>query len=199
MIAPAILAWIGRYGYAAVAVGVFLESTGVPVPGETVVLAAAFAAAHEGGGLSLGRVIVTAAVAGVLGDNMGYFLGRRYGRAWLERHGRLVRLSPAQLMRLDAFFARFGPAAVAIARFVAGVRVMAAFAAGASHMAWGTFLIFNIVGAVLWSAAVGAAGYALGHGYTQAARWLGDAGVVLVLALLVALLATRIWRRARRQ
>jgi len=193
VISPAILAWIARYGYAAVALGVLLESAGVPVPGETVVLAASFASAH--GSLSLGIVIVVAAVAGVVGDNIGFVVGRRFGRALLERGGRWVFLTPERLTLMDAFFTRFGPAAVAIARFVTGVRVVAALAAGVSHMRWRTFLCFNILGAVLWASAVSVAGYALGHGYKQIARWLGGAGVAIVLTALVVVAAAWLVRR----
>jgi membrane-associated protein len=159
VISPAILAWIARYGYAAVALGVLLESAVVPVPGETVVLAASFAAPH--GSLSLGTVIIVAAVSGVLGDNIGFVIGRRFGRALLERGGRWVFLTPERLTLMDALFARFGPAAVTIARFVTGVRVVAALAAGVSHMRWRTFLCYNILGAVLWASAVSLAGHVL--------------------------------------
>jgi membrane protein DedA with SNARE-associated domain/membrane-associated phospholipid phosphatase len=193
---PTLLAWVGRYGYAAVALGVLLESAFLPMPGETMAFLGAFAAAH--GGLSLGWVIAAVVGGAIVGDNLGYFLGHRFGRDWLERHGRWVLLSPARLTRMDGFFARFGPAAVTIARFVTGVRVVAAFAAGASRMRWGTFLVYNFVGAVLWGAAVCTAGYALGRGYAGLATGLGHVGVVVVLTLLVALLTVWVWRRARR-
>jgi membrane protein DedA with SNARE-associated domain len=193
VIAPAILEWIGRYGYAAVALGVLLESAGVPVPGETVVLAASFASAH--GSLSLGIVIVVAAVSGVLGDNIGFVIGRRFGRALLDRRGRWVFLTRERLTLMDAFFARFGPAAVAIARFVTGVRVIAALAAGVSHMRWRTFLVYNILGAVLWASAVSLAGYALGHGYKRIAGWLGGAGVAIALTALVIVAGVWLVRR----
>lgn len=188
--------WIGHYGYAAVALGVLLESAFLPLPGETMAFAAAFAAAH--GRLSLGWVIAAVVGGAVVGDNLGYVLGRRVGREWVERHGRWVFLSPARLTRMDAFFARFGPAAVTIARFVAGARVVAAMAAGTSRMRWHTFLLYNVVGAVLWTATVCGAGYALGRGYTQLATTLGRAGIVVALALLVTLLGVWVWRRLRR-
>lgn len=197
MFGAAALAWITQYGYAALALLVFLESAGLPLPGETALLAAAFAAAH--GSLSLPLVILTAAAAAVVGDNLGYYLGRRYGRGWLERHGRWVLLSPARLERMDGFFARFGPAAIAIARFVAGVRVVAAFAAGVARMPWRQFLIFNIIGAVLWAATAGVVGFALGRGYGRLSRSLGRAGFVALITAAAVVLVLWVVRRARPQ
>lgn len=189
----AVLAWFARFGYLGVAVGVFLESAGVPVPGETALLAAAFGAAR--GALTLHWVIATAALASMLGDNLGFALGRRLGRGWLERHGRRVLLTPERLAQVDHFFARHGAPAVAIARFVTGVRVVAALAAGTSQMAWRTFLLWNVVGATLWATAVGLVGYAVGRGYAQVGAWFGRAGLVLGLVVPAALLAAWLLRR----
>ena len=117
-------AWLTQYGYVGLALGVFLESAGLPVPGETALLVAALAAAH--GSLSLPLVMITAASAGILGDNLGFAVGRRFGRPWLERFGPHFLLSPARLARADAFFARWGGPAIALARFAPGVRVVLA-------------------------------------------------------------------------
>src|SRR5881397_1976381 len=104
-------AWLldlfARYGYFVVFGGVFLENTGLPVPGETMLLAGA-ALAHQGQ-LSLPRVIVVAIAAATLGDNLGFFIGRRGGRRIAERHGRRIGVTPAVLDRFDAFFHRHGP------------------------------------------------------------------------------------------
>ncbi|HYL30913.1 MAG TPA: bifunctional DedA family/phosphatase PAP2 family protein [Gemmatimonadales bacterium] len=188
--------WLGRYGYGGVALGVFLESAGVPIPGETVLLAAAFAAAH--GVLALPVVIAVAAAAGVLGDNLGYALGRRWGRPWVERHGRWLLLSPSRLERADRFFGRFGPVAVALARFVTGIRVVAAVSAGVSRMPWPTFLRYNVLGAAAWAGAVGLVGYAFGKGWQGLARWAGAAGTALGLLVVVGLVAAWLFPRARR-
>lgn len=194
----AALPWLERYGYAGLAVGVFLESAGVPVPGETVLLAAAFGAAH--GALSLPWVIAVAAVASILGDNLGFAIGRRLGRGWVERHGHRLWLTPARLARVDEFFGRYGAWAVALARFVTGVRVVAAFAAGTSRMRWRVFLLFNVVGAVAWATLVSLAGFLVGRGYAGVAAWLGRSGVVLALvvpALLLAAWLLHRWSRGR--
>lgn len=160
--AQTFLHWLGSYGYAGLAVGVFLESMGLPLPGETALLVAAFAAGS--GRLHLPIVIAVAAFAGILGDNLGYLLGRRLGRSWIERHGRRFFVTPERLARMDRFFDRFGPAAIALARFITGVRVVAAFAAGVARLAWGKFLAFNVLGALVWATTIGLLGYAAGRG-----------------------------------
>lgn len=197
-LSAALLPWIERYGYAGLAIGVFLESAGVPVPGETALLAAAFGAAH--GALSLPWVIAIAAVASILGDNLGFAIGRRLGRGWVERHGHRLWLTPARLARVDEFFGRYGAWAVVLARFVTGVRVVAAFAAGTSRMRWRVFLLFNVVGAVAWATLVSLAGFLMGRGYAGVSAWLGRSGVVLALVVPAVLLAAWLlhrWSRGR--
>ena len=191
-----LLAALARWGYAGVALGVFLESAGVPVPGETALIAAAFGAAH--GVLSLPWIIVVASAASILGDNLGFAVGRRLGRGWVEQHGHRVLLTPARLQRVDAFFERFGPMAVALARFVTGVRVVAALAAGTSRMPWPVFLRYNVLGAVAWAVLVSLFGYALGRGYAGAATGGGHAGAVLAVVIPVVLVAAWMLMRNRR-
>src|SRR5437867_6299249 len=93
-----------RFGYGVVALGVFLENLGVPVPGETILLAAGFFARR--GNLRLVDVMVIGAIAAILGDNFGYFIGRRGGRAFVLRYGRYLGLTPERLASVDRFFAR---------------------------------------------------------------------------------------------
>ncbi len=144
---------VGRYGYVVVFFGVFLENAGLPVPGETVLLATAFFA-HQGT-LSLSWVIGLAVAAAILGDNLGYWIGRRGGRPLAARHGRLVGLTPARIAMLEAFFSRHGAKTVFLARFVTGLRVFAALFAGMSGLPWRRFLFFNAAGAVTWATTVG--------------------------------------------
>jgi undecaprenyl-diphosphatase len=173
-----------RYGYAVVFAGVFLENTGLPVPGETALLAGA-ALAHSGR-LSLWRVIVTAIVAAILGDNLGFFIGRRGGRWLLERHGGRVGLTAARLADFDRFFNRYGAKTVFAARFITGLRVVGAVLAGASELRWPTFLVYNATGAVVWCSAVAAAGYALANSWDTLERWIGRTGVIgLVIAVVL--------------
>lgn len=191
-----LLATLSKWGYAGVALALFLESAGVPVPGETALIAASFGAAH--GVLALQWIIVVAFTATVLGDNLGFAIGRRLGRGWAERHGSRVLLTPSRLHRIDAFFDRFGPVAVALARFVPGVRVLGALAAGTSGMRWPVFLRYNVLGAIAWVSIVSFAGFALGRGYAAAGVLMGRAGVVLLVVVPVALLSAWLLIRLRR-
>jgi len=153
------------------------------VPGETILLAGAVLARF--GHLSLAWVIAIAIVGAVLGDNLGFLIGRRGGRVLLER-GRLFGLSAARLAQFDAFFARHGAKTVFIARFVTGLRVVGAVLAGASTLPWGRFLFFNVAGAVTWAATFGAVGYALGYSWETIERWIGHLGLVLLLVIAAA-------------
>jgi undecaprenyl-diphosphatase len=185
-----------RYGYAVVFGGVFLENTGLPVPGETMLLAGA-ALAHYGQ-LSLGWVIVTAIAGATLGDNLGFFIGRRGGRQIAERHGWRVGLTPRLLERFDEFFARHGPKTVFAARFITGLRVVGAVLAGGSGMAWPVFLFYNATGAVVWCTAVAFAGYSLAYSWETLERWIGRTGLVaLALVVAVAIIGMMRARRSR--
>ncbi len=173
-----------RYGYAVVFFGVFLENAGLPVPGETALLAGA--ALAKFGRLSLFWVIVTAVGGAILGDNLGFFIGRRGGRALAERHGSKVGLTRKRLEQFDRFFDRHGPKTVFVARFVTGLRVFCAVLAGASGLKWSTFLFYNATGAVVWATAIGAAGYVLAYSWNTLERWIGDSGLI-ALAVVVAI------------
>jgi membrane protein DedA with SNARE-associated domain len=179
-----------RYGYAVVFAGVFLENMGLPVPGETTLLAGA-ALAHFGS-LSFRWVVVTAIAGATLGDNLGFLIGRRGGRTIAERHGWRFGLTPTRLAELDRFFARHGPKTVFVARFITGLRVVGALLAGASGMRWQTFLVYNASGAVVWCTAVAAAGYALGQSWDLLETWIGRTsliGLAIVAALVVVWIA----------
>jgi membrane protein DedA with SNARE-associated domain len=190
-------AWVvdlfAKYGYAAVFGGVFLENTGLPVPGETMLLAGAAFAQY--GWLSLPRVIVTAIAAAILGDNLGFLIGRWCGRSLAERYGARVGLTKQRLAQFDRFFHRHGGRTVFIARFITGLRVFGAVLAGASGLRWATFLFYNATGAVVWATAVGVAGYVLGESWDRLEHWIGRSsliGLALVCAvILVAVLRAR--------
>jgi membrane protein DedA with SNARE-associated domain len=183
-----------RYGYAVVFAGVFLENAGLPVPGETALLAGA-ALAHYGR-LSLAGVIVTAIIAAVLGDNVGFLVGRRAGRGLIERHGWRIGLTHARLDQFNEFFARHGAKTVFIARFITGLRVFCAVLAGASRLRWSTFLFYNATGAVVWSTTIALAGYALGESWDRLERVIGRSG--LIAFIIVAALAVFAIVRGRR-
>lgn len=183
-----------RYGYAVVFLGVFLENTGLPVPGETMLLAGA-ALSHYGR-LKLQWVVLTAIGGAILGDNLGFFIGRRYGRGLVERYGSHIGFTRARLAQFDTFFRRHGGRTVFIARFITGLRVVGAVLAGASAMPWKTFLIFNAAGAVAWATTFGTVGYLLGYSWETIERWIGHLGLVFLIVIAAAGVAAFI--RSRR-
>src|SRR5438270_499641 len=148
---------VASYGYAVLFGIVALESFGIPLPGETVLVTAAAYAAL--GRLSIIFVIATAAAAAILGDNTGYWIGREGGTAFVRRYGRRVGLDEAKIARVHTFFERHGGKTVFIARFVALLRSWAAALAGASRMPYGTFTLYNALGGLTWAALFGALGY----------------------------------------
>jgi membrane protein DedA with SNARE-associated domain len=184
-----------RYGYAVVFAGVFLENAGLPVPGETALLAGA--ALANFGRLSLWRVVVTAIAAAILGDNLGFFIGRRGGRWLLERYGGRLGITTARLAGFDRFFDRYGARTVFAARFITGLRVVGAVLAGASGLRWPTFLFYNATGAAVWCSAVAAAGYTLANSWDTLERWIGRTGVAGLALVIVLLLVARARARAR--
>ena len=180
-----------RYGYLVVFAGVFLENSGLPVPGETALLAGA--AMAKFGRLSLFWVIVTAIGAAILGDNLGFLIGRMAGRGLAERHGWKIGLTRARLAQFDRFFHRHGAKTVFIARFVTGLRVCCALLAGSSELGWKTFLLYNAMGAIVWSIAIAAAGYSLAYSWETLNKWIGRTGVIALVAvgLFAALMVAR--------
>jgi membrane protein DedA with SNARE-associated domain/membrane-associated phospholipid phosphatase len=178
---------LASYGYLAVAVGVMVESMGVPIPGETMLLlAAAYAGA---GGLDVRGVIVAAALGAIVGDSIGYEIGRLGGRALLERYGHRLHLSKRHLAHAEAFFARHGDKTVFFGRFTAFLRAFSAFLAGVNRMPYQRFLLFNAAGGILWAVSFGLLGAAFGSQWPLIERWAGRAGLLIAALLLLILLA----------
>ena len=152
---------------------IMLESFGLPVPGETALIACGVLASQ--GSLPIVAVIAVAALAAVIGDNLGYWAAREGGRPLLERHRMTSHFAERYLPRGERFFARHGGKTVFIARFVAVLRVTAAWIAGLSHMQWWRFLAWNAAGGVVWATVVGLVAYFLGD---AAASALGTYGLI---------------------
>ncbi len=184
-----------RLGYLLVFVLVGAESTGLPVPGETALVAAGVLAHH--GELSIELVILLASAAAIIGDNFGYLIGRTGGRRLLERPGLLEAHRRAVLARGEPFFAKHGPKAVFLGRWVGVLRIATAWLAGISKMRWSVFLFWNALGGVAWAVTVGLAAYYLGPTAERIFKALGIAGASAAALLLAAFL---VWRhfRARR-
>lgn len=184
-----------RYGYETVFFGVLVEGAGVPVPGETVLLAGAVLA--HAGRLSLPRVIATAIAGAVIGDNLGFLIGRLGGRRLIERYP-IPGVGAGRLAEFDSFFERYGARTVSFARFVTGLRVVCAVLAGASRLPWAVFALFNLAGVVAWASAIGSAGYLFGESWEALERWLGRSSlVVLAIAVTLVVVAAIRLRRVR--
>lgn len=154
---------------------VMLESAGVPLPGETALLATAVYAGttHRS---DLVWIIVVASAAAMIGDNFGYLIGRTLGFRLLKRYGGYVHLTEAKLRIGQYLFLRHGGKIVFFGRFVAFLRVFAALLAGANHMQWRRFFLMNMLGAMCWAALMGGGAYFLGHQMQQVA---GPASLIL--------------------
>jgi membrane protein DedA with SNARE-associated domain len=167
-----------------------LESFGLPLPGETALIACGVLASQ--GALSIGAVLATAALAAILGDNLGYWTARRGGRALLDRYSLTRRYAERYLPRGERFFARHGGKTVFIGRFVAVLRVTAAWIAGLSNMHWWSFLAWNAAGGILWATLVGLVSYLVGSAAAKAIGTYGlIAGAATVVITVVGLLVVR--------
>ena len=185
--------YIGVYGYWAVFFGVMLENAGLPVPGETILLVAGyFASTHH---LDLLLVMVVAAIGAVIGDNIGFAIGQRFGRSFLLRIGKYIFLTPRRLAHLETYFERFGSKTILIARFVTGLRVFAAVLAGASRMPWRTFFINNVAGALIWAAVISTLGYVFAESLPLLIKWVGRGGTtILIAAVVLGIIGWRVYR-----
>jgi membrane protein DedA with SNARE-associated domain len=182
-------------GYAAVAIFVGVEASGVPVPGETALIGAAVLASQ--GELSIELVIAIAAAAAIIGDNIGYLLGARFGRRLLERPGRTQPRRLEALRRGEQLFDRHGPKAVFLGRWIALLRIWAAWLAGMAGMRWRSFLFWNALGGIGWALFFGLLGY---FGGEAAAELVARAGVgVAIAAGAAALVVWLLVHRRRRQ
>jgi membrane protein DedA with SNARE-associated domain len=152
-----------HYGYAVVFAVVCLEAMGAPLPGESLLIGASIYAATTGK-LDIVFIITAAAAGAIIGDNLGYIIGRWAGFPLLKRYGRYVGLTEPRLKVGEYLFKKHGSAVVFSGRFIAFLRTFVALMAGASHMDWKVFLLWNAVGGVVWTSV-----------YCTAAYWLGDA------------------------
>jgi membrane protein DedA with SNARE-associated domain len=174
------------FGYPLLFLIVMAESSGVPVPGETGLIAAAVAASQ--GKLQIELVIPIAALAAILGDNIGYQIGRKGGRWLLERPGRFERQRRQVLITGEPFFKRHGPKAVFFGRFLLGLRVWASWLAGATHMRWRSFFLWNALGGICWATAIGLLAYFLGNAAGNAIEAFGLYGIAAVLVAIAVFL-----------
>src|SRR5579859_7680508 len=192
-------ALVDALGYPSAGLGILIESAGVPFPGETLLLvSAAWAAA---GHHSLMLVIFFGFLGATLGADVGYWLGYRGGRPFVERFGTLFHIRPEHIARSELFFVRYGDTAILAARFVLGLRTWASMLAGMARMPFWRFQLFSAIGGLGWATVIGVAGYLLGANLAlleAIVRAIGLGGLlVMALALLIVFAAHRRAQRPR--
>lgn len=192
-----ISSFLDTFGYIAVFLFIGIESTGIPFPGETMLVAASVYAA-QGCSLQEPFVILACILGATTGDNIGFWVGRTGGRGLISKYGKYVRLNESHLAGAERYFQKYGGATVFFGRFLAILRAWAAFLAGVNRMDPTRFFIYNLSGAVLWSTTFGLIGYGLGKNLgklQQVITTLGTVGVIIVVLIVaigvVALVASR--------
>lgn len=193
-----ILPIVEQYGLAAMFVSLVLETLGLPLPGESALIVTA--AAAGAGKLGIWQVALVAYIAAVTGDNIGYLIGRKFGRPVVLDHGARFGITPERYAKAEAVAARYGAIMVVVARFVVLLRQLNGLVAGTTGMRWPVFLAANMVGAALWVGLWATLAYKFGHSpaiLPAIGHHLG-----LVAALLVPILVGLAWialRRTRRE
>ena len=188
--------FLATYGYWAVFFFVAIESIGIPFPGETMLLVAAIDAGktHQ---LSIVLIIIAATCGAILGDNIGFWIGREGGYRVLRRYGRYIGFDERKLKVGIYLFRKHGGKVVFFGRFVAVLRAWAAFLAGVNRMHWSRFLVFNALGGFVWATLYGLGGYFLGEQIHRLTGPVGTITIVLAVLFLIAF-AIFLWRNERK-
>ena len=188
--------YLQAYGYWAVLFALLGENAGLPLPGETILILASFLA-YQGHHLQLPWVILIGICACTMGDNIGYWIGRRGGRPLLEKWKHFFHISDAAIKAGEEFLQRRGSVAIFLARFIAGMRIVAGPLAGVLRMEWKRFLPANAAGAAAWVTVIAGAGYFFGSQYEALAGVVKQTEVVIFLAVVLA--ALHLWRNQRKR
>ena len=187
---------LSSWGYWALLIGLFGESVGLPLPGEALLMFASFLT-HKQSGLRIYWVIPIGIVAAVLGDNLGYWLGRHFGQTFIRWAKKLLRLDDEDIETAKHLIATHGGRTIFFSRFVFGLRTIAGPMAGSLDMRWRRFFKFNLLGAASWATTIAFTGYAFANafntllGYIEKASWAIAGGLLLTGYL--------IWRRQKRR
>jgi len=189
-------AYLARYGYWTVAVALLLENAGLPLPGETILLMASFFA-YSQHNLRLSYIILVGIGAATIGDNLGFLIGHYGGRVLLHRYGKTLHIREAAIRRGEDLFARYGAATIFVARFIAGMRVIAGPLAGVLGMDWRRFVIFNLLGAALWVTVIASVGYFFGRHWYTLFHIIKTLNILLLMAVVIILVFW--WKRKRTQ
>lgn len=177
MLAQTLHHFLAEYGYWALALLIGLESMGIPLPGETVLIMASVHAGDRGD--DLGAVIAAAAGGAIIGDNIGYLLGRKLGFRFLVRFGKQFGFTDARIKLGQYLFMKHGSKVVFFGRFVAVLRCLAAFLAGVNQMRWPRFLVSNAAGAVVWASSIGFGAFSFGRAFHRIAGPFSLAAFIL--------------------
>jgi membrane protein DedA with SNARE-associated domain len=188
--------YLQTYGYWAVLFALLGENAGLPLPGETILILASFLA-YQGRHLKLPWVILVGICACTIGDNIGYWIGRRGGRPLLEQWKHFFHISDETIKAGEEFLQRRGSTAIFLARFIAGMRIVAGPLAGVLRMEWKRFLAANAAGAMAWVMVISCAGYFFGSQYVALAGVVKQTELVIFLA--VVLVALHLWRNQRKR
>jgi undecaprenyl-diphosphatase len=189
------------WGYLIVGLATLLENSigiGVIVPGETLVILGGVYASEVGNPpLWLPGVMLAAAVGAVIGDNIGYWIGRRFGRGFLERHGERLFISKERLDKGDAFYRKHGGKTVFLARFVPVARSVGVILAGVSEMPWKRFFAYDIAGAVLWAIGNALLGYLAGASYKEWEQYADRIALAVLVLLVLGFVGSKILSKRR--
>lgn len=189
-------AFVADYGYWAVALALFGESAGVPLPGEITLLLASLLAFSEHQ-LQFGWIVVVATCASTLGADLGYAIGHYGGRPLLDRYQSILRIPASSLERGEEMFARYGSLAIFFSRFIFGLRTFAGPLAGVLRMRWQAFVLFNFLGAALWVSFIAGAGYLFGQHWRRLLHFMQRFNLAVLIVVIG--LALFLWWRHRRR
>ena len=194
-----LLTLVEQYGVIALFLSITLETLGLPLPGESALIASS--AAAGAGKLNIWHVVIAAYVAAVLGDNIGYLLGRRYGKAVILRYGGRIGITHEKYAKAEAVTAKYGPLMVIAARFVPLLRQINGLVAGSTEMHWAAFLGANLFGAALWVGGWTTLAYRLGRD-VSIVPWIWNhlalVAMVVIPVLLISI-ALLYWRSRRKK
>ncbi len=189
--------YVDQYGYLVLFLGVMAENAALPVPGETILIIAAFYSSPDYGNLHLGNVIGLATAAAILGDNVSFYIGRRVGRPFLEKYGKYLLITARRLEKVETFFKHHGEKTIFFQRWITGVRVIGALVAGSTKMPWPRFLWYNCLGAVTWATAISVLGYVFAVNIILLAKVLERSGITLLIMVAMILLIVFIKQRLK--
>lgn len=196
---PDVAELIQAHGYWVLGLIVLAENAGIPVPGEAALIAAGYLSSPDGGQyLHLWMVVLVAFPAAVIGDNLGFWLGRRVARPRLAAGRGFLFLTPQRMLVAERYFEKYGALTIFFARFVAGARIIAGPAAGASGMPWVRFLLANAAGALCWTVTIAVVGRLGGHAFEALKSRLGHGAWAVLAVVVVAVVAWRAWAYRRR-